>query len=364
MKNLKALFSFIIFLILVTPAAVKISSETGVPAPLIVVGLIAFAVLFTAFKSKSKLPKGVHTCDVQVENWTNYLIERFWKDNGFLKNVYSDDQYVLAGKVVHIPQVSSKPQVVRNRNTFPAVAVRRADTDVTYVLEPYTSDPVHIEDADKYELSYDKINSVLGDHAGALNEAIADELIVKWLSGLSGKSLIGTSGAAAGATAPDATGNVKLFTAADVRKTMTQMNVDNVPKTDRFIMPSANMLDHLIQSMSDTQYKDFSSYLDAKNGVIGKLFTFTFLDRSSTAVSDALGAVKPVGAVSAATDKEVTLAWQKDSLAAAVGEVKFFDNVNDPQYYGDVYSALLRGGGRRRRADNKGIIEIFQSTAA
>lgn len=364
MKNFKALFSFFIFLVLMSPFAGLVEKVTGIPAPVVVAGLIVLALALTAFKKQTSLPKGVHACDVQVEIWANYIIERFWKDNSFLKHVHSDSQYVLAGKVVHIPQVGAKPEVVKNRNVFPAVAVKRADTDVSYILEPYTSTPAHIEDADKYELSYDKINSVFGDHAGAVNEVVAEELIVKWLTGLSGKSLLATSGANAAATAPGATGSVKLLTAADVRKAMTQMNVDNVPKDNRFILPSANMLDHLIQSLSDSQYRDFSSYVDAKEGVIGKLFGFTFLDRSAVAVAGETGVVKPYGAESAGTDKEVTMCWQKDALAAALGEVKFFDNVNDPQYYGDVYSALLRAGGRRRRADNKGIIEIYQSIGA
>lgn len=364
MKNLKVLLSFILFVTLLTPIAQYVGNCVGMASPIVMIGFVAITLIAVALKSKKSLGSHVYRSDVDVEVWANYLIQRFWKDNAFLKNVYSDDQYVLAGKVVHIPQIGNKPQVVKNRSVFPAVAVKRADTDITYALDVYTSDPVHIEDAEKYELSYDKIDSVFGDSAGAVNESIADDLIVKWLDGLTGKALIATSGANADATAPDATGQVKLLTAADVRKAMTQMNVDNVPKTNRFIMPSANMLDHLIQSLSESQYKDFSSYVDAKNGVIGKLFGFTFLDRSSTAVTNAAGIVKPIGSVSAATDKEVTMCWQKDALAAALGQVKFFDNTNDPQYFGDVYSALQRAGGRRRRSDNKGVIEIYQATGA
>ncbi|HCU45034.1 MAG TPA: hypothetical protein DF610_09390 [Sphingobacterium sp.] len=364
MKNLKVLLSFTLFVALLTPIANYLGDYFGVAAPVAMIGFVALALIATALKKQESSRIEVHRADVSVEVWANYLTQRFWKDNAFLKNVHNDDQYVLAGKVVHIPQIGNKPQVIKNRSVFPAVAVKRADTDITYALDVYTSDPVHIEDAEKYELSYDKINTVFGDSASAINEDIAEDLIVRWLTGLTGKALIGTTGANADATAPSATGQVKLLVGADVRKAMTQMNVDNVPKNDRFIMPSANMLDHLIQSLSDTQYKDFSNYVDAKNGVIGKLFGFTFLDRSSVAVSDALGAVKPVGAIGAATDKEVTMCWQKDSLVAALGEVKFFDNINDPQYYGDVYSALQRAGGRRRRSDNKGVIEIYQSAGA
>jgi len=362
MKHLKILIAFIGFLLMASPAVNVITEYTQAPKALIAVGVV-LAVIAGVALTKSK-HRNVHLAGVEVELWVNYLIERFWKDNAFLKNTFDDSQYVLAGKVVHIPQIGAKPEVIKNRNSFPAVAVGRADTDVSYILEPYTTTPTHIQDAEKYESSYNKIDSVLGDHASAVNEAVAEDMIVKWLTGLAGGAKLATTGASAGATAPGATGNVKLFTSADLRIAMTKFNNDGVPKANRFVMPSANMLDHLIQSMSDTQYKDFSSYLDAKEGVIGKLFGFTFLERSSVAVVDNTAAVKPVGAVSATTDKEVTLIWQKDSLASAVGEVKFFDNINDPQYYGDIYSTLLRAGGRVRRSDSKGIIQLSQATGA
>lgn len=363
--HIKALVSFLAYLFVTAPVVGAIAGLTGLSAVIVQAGVIALPIVAVKLLNlKPANRTGVVMAGVEIEIWVNYIIQRFWKDNAFLKSVHRDDQYVLAGKVVHIPQVGAKPEVIKNRNVFPAVAVKRGDTDITYALDVYTTTPTHIEDAEKHEVSYNKIDSVLGDHAGAINEAVAEELIVKWLTGLGAGSKMTTSGANASATAPGATGNVKLFSTADMRRLMTKFNADGVPKDNRFVMPSANMLDHLIQSMSDTQYKDFSSYLDAKTGVIGKLFGFTFIERSSTAVVDGTGNVKPIGAVAEATDAEATLVWQKDSLAAALGQVKFFDNVNDPQYYGDIYSALLRAGGRVRRADGKGIVQLSQAVGA
>ena len=36
------------------------------------------------------------------------------------------------------------------------------------------------------------------------------------------------------------------------------------------------------------------------------------------------------------------------------------DDEGNPLYYGDIYSFLLRLGGRIRRADNKGVLAIVQ----
>jgi len=345
---------------MISPATTALAQTMDVNA--YAVGSAATAVSILGYSLLSTPAPG-QVAGVEVEVWVNYLIERFWKDNQFLKHVYRDDQFVLAGKVVHIPQIGAKPEVIKNRSLFPATAVGRTDTEVNYSLDVYTTTPTHIQDAENHELSYQKIESVYGDHAASLNETIADDTIIKWLTGLPGSAKMLTTGGSTAATADDATGLRKLFLPADIRRVMTKFNKDGVPQNDRYIMPSANMLDQLISSMSDTQYKDFSSYLDAKNGVIGKFMTFTFLDRSSTAVADSTNSVKALGTLGAAGDNETTLLWQKDSLAAAIGDVKFFDNVNDPQYYGDIYSALMRAGGRRRRADNKGIVQLTQDVA-
>ena len=40
-----------------------------------------------------------------------------------------------------------------------------------------------------------------------------------------------------------------------------------------------------------------------------------------------------------------------------------FDNEDDPTYYGDIYSFLVRAGGRIMRNDNAGVLSIIQDTA-
>ena len=77
-------------------------------------------------------------------------------------------------------------------------------------------------------------------------------------------------------------------------------------------------------------------------------------DNSSTPVP------KAVGAATAATDNQAVICWQKNAVAKAKGSVKFFENKNDALYYGDVYSAECKLGGRKRRSTGAGVIEIVQ----
>ncbi len=307
---------------------------------------------------------GVFVNGVQVEIWVNYIIERFWKANAFLKHAFSDDDKVVAGKIVHIPQPGAKPTVVKNRTSFPAAAVRRADTDITYVLDEYTTDPTHIVDAEKVELSYDKIESEYGDHANTIVETAADDMIYKWLKDIPAGNIIRTSGTAVPATLDNATGNRKAFTEADLRKVKLAMNKQKVPKTDRYVLLTEDMEDQLQASLSATQERDYSRALDPVNGVVGRLHGFDIYTRASVAAATSAGVIKALGSVNDATDHEVSLAWQKNAVARALGEVKFFENPDRAEFYGDIYSALLRAGGRRRREDNAGVIAIIQEAAA
>jgi hypothetical protein len=301
---------------------------------------------------------------VQQEIWVKYIIDRLWKDNKFLQFAFNEDQYVIGGSVVHIPQPGSKPTVVKNRSSYPAAAVQRTDTDVTYVLDVYTTDPTHIPDADKYELSYSKMDSVFGDHAGAITETMADDMIIKWLTGVPAGSIVRTTGDLASATTAGQTGNRRVMLPKELQNAKLKLNLQNVAKDGRCALLEDNMADQLFTALSDTQYRDFSAYADAKNGVIGRLHGFDIMTRSTVAMAaNATDVIDALGAAVDATDNVVSLCWQKDAVNRAIGTKKFFERKDDPTYYGDVYSALLRMGGRRRRSDNAGIVAIVQAAS-
>ena len=363
---LRFFLSFLMFTFIVGLAATPLK-HYGIPPVATVTGAIAltFGAAILSARNKSFGEAGVYKNGVETEFWVNYIIQRLWKDNKFLMQAYSDDQYVVGGKIVHIPQPGSKPTVVKGRSSFPASAVRRTDTDILYALEEYSTDPTHIQDAEKVELSYSKIDSVLGDHAGTINEAVADDMIVKWLQSLPSTNIVETSGAVIASKVAGQTGNRLAMTFNDLKKARLAMNLQNIPGEDRFALIEENMFDELTDSLSATQYKDFSQMYDASTGVVGKLFGFQVMTRSSVAMSagsliSGNLVVNALGASISATDKVTSICWQKNSVTRALGEVKFFEQTNNPQFYGDVYSALLRMGGRRRRADNAGVIAIRQ----
>lgn len=363
MKKLKFFAFGLVGLVLATAPAINVIAMlhlSYVTASLIVAALVLLMAMLPSPKKQS----GIAVNGISIEIWVNYIIERLYKDNTFLGFAWNDDDKIN-GKIVHIPNPGSGPNISKNRTAFPATASRRTDTDITYQIDEYTTDPTHIENAEMIELSYSKIDSVLGDHMGYLAQRVGDEVILKWLDeSVSTPKKLYTSGGAAAATAPSATGNRKLHVADDVRAIALQMNIWNLPQTDRYYMPSANMYDQLLSDLSKTQYRDFSIAADPKSGIIGKLYGLNILDRSATAVVDNTNALKAYGAVAAAGDSEAGIAWQKNCVSRAVGQTDFFEDIKNPLYYGNIYSALVRMGARRRRGDDVGVIEMIQATTA
>jgi hypothetical protein len=362
-----ALISFVAFLLFLSLAVTWVAPMAKITPIEAAILLTAVVVLSALIKVKNR--PGVYKNAIQVEIWVNYIIERLWKDNAFLKYAWNDDDKVLAGKVVHIPNPGAAPVITKNRSSFPATAVRRTDTDITYSLDEYTTAPSHIEDAEMVESSYDKMSSVIGDHIGYLTENVADNLLLSWLDeSVTAPVKMYTSGAAVPASVDEieavVTGNRKALTALDVKRVMTQFNLQKIPKIGRYALLESNMLDQLMTDLSVTQYRDFSASVDPANGVIGKLYGFTFLDRSSTIIYNAANALKSFGAAGATDDNLASIFWHQDAVTRALGEVKMFENIGRAEYYGNVISALLRMGGRRRRADDKGVIAMIQSPSA
>ena len=302
---------------------------------------------------------------IQKEIWENDIVEALWANNQFLQYAFNADQYVLAGKVVHIPQQGTSVSVTTNRSSYPATVTTRTDTEINYSLDELTSDPVRIPNADTVELSYDKRNSVLTDTKSAIAEAGALNLLFKW-NPTAAANIIRTTGAAIAAHTDSATGNRKAFGVADVKAANKQFNKWNMPTTDRYMLLDADMYDQLMSDLSATQYRDFSASLDQSNGVVGKLYSFNIMQRS--AVARYTNATTPVPiawtTAGAAADNAAAICWHKNSVERALGVVNFFENLGDPTFYGDIYSALVRLGGRIRRSDAKGILAIVQAATA
>lgn len=296
---------------------------------------------------------------VQKEIWLTSIVELLFASNSFMSKAFNADEYVNQGKTVHIPQAGAPSGVSKNRGELPASVKKRTDTDVTFVLDEYTTDPVHIPHADTVELSYDKRESVLRQDKLKLLDEVAKSFIKAWLP-TAATSIIKTTGEAVEAHAPSATGLRKAFCKADVLAAMTKFNAANIPQEGRYLLLDAQMYSQLLADLTQSESMAFLASADAQNGVVGKLFSFNIMLRSTVSAVTAAGAQVETAA---AADCCAALAWHEQSVCRALGEVKMFSNEDDPTYYGDIYSFLVRCGGRILRNDCAGVLSIVQDTA-
>ena len=298
---------------------------------------------------------------VQKEIWQRTIIEGLFADNSFLSKAVNDDMYVNEGKKVHIPNAGAPSGVVVNRDSLPATVYKRTDQDVNYNLDELSTNPILIPYADMVELSYNKRNSVIDQDRKELIFKAAEALLAAWCPAAANR--VSTTGQGVAAWTPSATGLRKKITPADVAGLQLRMNADNVPQTERYLLLDANMYQQLLDGMTQTQAIGFFQAADIKRGVMGMLYGFEVMVRSTVYRFAADGTIKAYGAAGAATDLAGGLAWQRDSLSRALGEVIMFDSVDNPLYYGDVYSFLVRVGGTIRRYDKKGVYAIVTDTA-
>jgi hypothetical protein len=299
---------------------------------------------------------------IQKEIWMNSIVEGLFANNTFLAKAFNADEFVNAGKTVHIPNAGIASGVTKNRSSFPATVGSRTDVDLTFDLDEYTTDPIKISNAESVELSYNKRESALKQDKAALIEAVSNDILFKWLP--SSSYVIRTTGSAVAAHTASATGNRKAFGKADVLAAMNNFNKNNVPQSDRHMLIDAVMYGQLLDTLTVQEAMAFHAGIDTANGVLGKLYTFNILMRSKAGLYTSAVAAKAWTTAGAAGDLAAALAWHSDSVCRALGQTDMFDDVSNPLYYGDIYSFLVRAGGRPMRNDVLGLLAIVQDTAA
>lgn len=298
---------------------------------------------------------------IQKEIWESSIVEHLFADDSFMSKAYNANEYVNQGKIVHIPQAGAPSSVSKNRSELPAAVKKRTDSDLTYTLAEFTTDPVLIPHAETIELSYDKRESVLRQDKMALFDKVAHDFIFNWSPAKS--HTISTSGAETdGAPHSTATGKRLALTRKDVLDLMYRFNRDNVPQEGRYLLLDAAMYSQLLNDLTSADAQAFHALANPAKGILGQFCSFNIMMRAEAALYTSSGP-KSWDTAAAAGDLGAALAWHEQSVVRALGEVKAFEQEGDPTYYGDIYSFLVRAGGRIRRSDNKGVWAIVQATA-
>lgn len=361
LKRVNYLYNVAVLFILFVLGGVSAAAA----APVAAIGAVATGSILNCVK----MP-GFAFMAVQVEIWENHIEEAIFKDNAFIRFSFNADEYVN-GRAVHIPQSGGAGNVVKNRafTQGGATVRKRTDTDVLYLIDEFTTDPVLISNAETVELSYDKRESVLGEDKNQLSQTIAEEMLYNWTHDqntgavLPATSIIKTTGPIVQATAPGATGYRFSASLSDQQRAATFLRTQNRWfEGQMYALYSANLhaQTYPADSIVTATYMQSATEEERRNGLLGKSNGFGIMQRSNVFTIAADGTIKAPGAAPEATDCEGVLFWYKDAVETANGDMKMFDQYGNPVYYGDLFSFLKRVGGRARRADWRGMVLLVQ----
>lgn len=297
---------------------------------------------------------------IQLEIWAADIAENLFPDNAFYAKAVIDDAYVV-GKTVHVPNAGSPPGVTVNRSSLPATAAARTDTDLTYTIDELTTDPSKLGFTESAQIAYDKRISLLKDHIGALQDATALRFAYAWGAVT---NIIRTTGTARAAYKSGQTGDRKAITKADILNAQRILNGHNVPQSGRIMLIDSDLLVDLL-SIDEFMSYDKLGYSNLTEGAIGRILGFDVMIRSWTVLyTNAATPVKvPVGTATAATHNVGTLFWHPGFVRRALGTVQLFEDLGNPLYYGDIFSALALTGGAIGRNDEKGVVTLVEAAA-
>lgn len=290
--------------------------------------------------------------------WLADIQENFYPDDSFSSKSVDDSAWVN-NKTVHIPNAGAPSGVMKNRKDLPASVKGRTDYDLDYNIDEFTSNPVHIPHIDTVELSYDKRQSVLNNDRQELQRVVHENLLVKWWNGV----VFDTTGDARAAhTSTTATGTRKKITKEDVHKLEVKFNQDNVAKEGRYLLLDSIMYADLLDSLTEKELLSFQQRADVAKGVMGQLYSFNVMERSQVLRTKAdRKSILEWSDTAVAGECAAGLAWQERCVSRATGDIKMFDDTDNPMYYGDIYSFLMRAGGSPRRYDKKGVAAIVEA---
>jgi P22 coat protein - gene protein 5 len=296
------------------------------------------------------------------EIWLNTIQENFYPNNSFAAKSIDDSGFVSNHKV-HIPNAGAPSGVQVNRTVKPAGVNQRTDQDLTYTIDELTTNPIYIPNIDMVELSYDKRQSILFNDRTQLQTVAAQNLLYKWTADV--EATVSTTGDSRTAhTSTTATGNRKKITKGDILKVSTLFNSQDIPMEGRYVLLDAAMYNDLLEDLTDKELSAFLASANAQQGTVGRLFGFDIMLRSQVLRTTAAGKVLKWEEEAVAGELAAGLAWQQSCVSRAMGEVKMFDDTDNPLYYGDIYSFLMRTGGSLRRYDKKGVVLLIEAAAA
>jgi hypothetical protein len=307
------------------------------------------------------------------EVWSQTISENLYQNNDFM-NRTTDHSMWVKYKTVHVPQAGAKPSVQKNRSVLPASIGQRTDSELTYNLNQYTTDPILITNLEELQISYQKRMSVLFNMLQQLQFVVSTQTLYSWAPAGASR-IVRTTGSTSALNLPHstATGSRKMLTFADLTAAKKILDMDNVPQEGRVMLIPAYMYNVDLLNIQGVIYSYAFGQAVAPSGVVARVAGFDIMIRPDVLVYDnaatpVIKAINGDGALTtpAATDNGAILLYHPSFVARALGSITTYYNSGSsgaglPEYYGSIFSAEVMHGASLLYTSQVGVVAIVQA---
>ena len=304
---------------------------------------------------------------LEQEIWSKDIQDNLYQNNLFMNKATDHSMWVMY-KTVHVPQAGSRPTVEKNRSVLPAVISQRTDSELTYSLASYTSEPTLVTNLEELQISYQKRMSVISNTIDTLGDVVSNQTLYAWAPSGATRQVRTTGSAVGTALAPSATGNRNAITLVDIASAKAKLDGENIPQDGRILLMPSDIYNAQFLAISNVQSAYAYGAPVLPSGVVNKIFGFDIMLRPAVLVYDNTGTpvIKAVSADGtptspATTDNMACLAYHPKYVAHALGGITSFYEEQSPIYYGNIYSAEVMHGASKLRTDQKGVVAIIQA---
>lgn len=255
--------------------------------------------------------------------WIKQILEGFYPDDSFLKKTVNYTPFVENNRI-HIGSAGIDPKVLINNTTYPINVVGRDDEDNEISLDKFETENTIIRRPEALEYSYDKLESVIGQHRATLRKGVAMKAAHAFApdSDTNDTPIVTTTGTG--------TNGRKRLTFADILALKERFDDAEIPLDERYLILHPKHVSDLL--LSDIElFKDLTNIKDGEPFKFAGFGCFSFPHMPVYRVVE--GALKKLAynEVKQASDQFASIAFYAKEVMRADGDIYMYSTVDDPK---------------------------------
>lgn len=260
------------------------------------------------------------------EIWINQILSGFYPDDSFLQKVVNYSEFVENNRL-HVPAAGIDPKVLIDNTTYPRKVVEREDEDNEIPLAKFETENTLVRRPDAIEYSYNKLESVIGQHRATLRKSVAMKAAHAYAPNTDTPEtpVILTTG--------ELTNGRRRITFEDILRLKERFDAAEIPLTDRYIILHPKHVSDLL--LEDIKlFKDLTNVKDGEPFRFGGFGCYQFAQMPTYKFVS--GKLIKVPFEEAATEHFASVAFYAKEVMKADGDIYMYASVDDPKERGTI----------------------------